>query len=143
MRSAQTIVSPSLAEYWFEKIRKEKMEKFDFRGQKVNNQVVAESIGVVNFGTVQDKDEFVAELRKLISEVNKATQEGIIKKEVSAGVITHIEKAITETKKSDPKKKPIVDHIEGAKSLLDGMISASNLVSALITAAKIVGSLFL
>jgi hypothetical protein len=119
------------------------MAKFDFRGQKVNNQVVAETIGTVNFGGVQNKDELIVELRKLISEVAKATQEGIVNKEVSTGITLHIEKAIFEAEKPEPKKKKITENIEGAKSLLDGVTSASNLVSALITAAKIAGSLFL
>ena len=119
------------------------MAKFDFSKAKIKNQVVAERIGVVNFGSVQNKDELVTELRNLISEINKATQEGIVVKEVSAEVMAYIKKAISETEKPEPKKKAVIENIEGAKSLLDGITSASNLVSALITAAKIAGSLLL
>jgi len=119
------------------------MAKFDFSKAKIKNQVVAETIGVVNFGTAQNKDELVIELRNLISEINKATQEGIVIKDVSDEVKKYIKKAIAEAEKPEPKKKAVIENIEGAKSLLDGVTSASNLVSALMTAAKIAGSLFL
>jgi len=119
------------------------MAKFDQRNQKVVNQVNAESIGVVNFGAVQNKAELVAELQKLLSEINKATQAGVIKGEVSVDVESHIKKAVIEVEKPEPKKKSILEHIEGAKSLLDGITSATGLVTALIQAAKIAGSLFL
>jgi ribosomal protein S20 len=119
------------------------MAKIIFKNPKITNQVVADTIGVVNFGTVQNKAELITELRKLTSEINKAVQEGVIVKDLSTEVKTYIKKAITEAEKPEPKKKKIVENIEGAKSLLDGVTSASNLVSALVTASKIVGSLFL
>lgn len=119
------------------------MAKFDLSHSKVTNQVVAESINTVNFGTIQSKDELIVELRKIISEINKAVKSGDINKKVSVDVNLHIEKAITETEKPDPKKKPIIEHIESAGKLLNGVTSASNLVTSLITAAKIAGSLFL
>jgi hypothetical protein len=119
------------------------MAKFDQRGQKVTNQINAESVGVVNFGAVQNKAELVAELRKLLSEVNKVTQAGIIKEEIAVDVESHIKKAVIEAGKLEPKKKSILDHLEGAKKLLDGITSATGLVTALMQAAKIVGGLFI
>ena len=119
------------------------MAKFDQRNQKVVNQINAESIGVVNFGAVQNKAELVAELQKLLPEINKATQAGIINEEVSVDVESHIKKAVIEVGKPEPKKKTVLEHIEGAKSLLDGITSATGLVTTLIQAAKIAGSLFL
>lgn len=119
------------------------MAKFDFSKAKIENQVVAETIGVVNFGKVQNRDELATELRNLISEINKATQEGIVIKDVSDEVKAYIKKAIAETEKSKPQKSVVIENIEGAKTLLDGVTSASKLVSALMTAAKIAGSLFL
>lgn len=119
------------------------MAKFDQRNQKVTNQINAESIGIVNFGIVQDKAELVAELRKLLSEVQKANQMGNIKEDTSIDVETHIRKAVLEIEKPEPKKNSIIEHLEGAKKLLDGLTSATGLVSALMQAVKIVGSLFL
>ena len=119
------------------------MAKFDQRGQKVTNQINADSVGVVNFGAVQNKAELVVELRKLLSEVNKATEAGILKEEVAVDVESHIKKAVIESGKSEPKKKSILEHLEGAKKLLDGVTSATGLVTALIQAIKIIGGLFL
>ena len=119
------------------------MAKFDQRNQQVVNQVNAESIGVVNFGTVQNKAELVAELRKLLSEVNKANQASVIKEDVAVDVESHIRKAVIEIEKPEPKKSTILEHLDGAKKLLDGITSATGLVSALMQAAKITGSLFL
>ncbi len=119
------------------------MAKFDQRNQQVVNQINAEKIGVVNFGTVQSKAELVTELRNLLSEVNKANQSGNIKEDVSIDVESHIRKAVVEIEKPEPKKNPIIEHLEGAKSLLDGIASATGLVSALMQAMKIAGTLFL
>ena len=119
------------------------MAKFDQRGQQVVNQVNAESIGVVNFGAVQNKAELAAELRKLLSKITKSTQAGIIKEDVAVDVESHIKKAVIEIEKPEPKKKSVLDHIEGAKSLLDGIASATGLVTALIQAAKIASGIFL
>ena len=43
----------------------------------------------------------------------------------------------------NPKKKSILDHLEGAKKLLDGITSATGLVTVFTQAAKIVGGLFI
>lgn len=119
------------------------MAKFDQRNQKVTNQINAEAIGNVNFGIIQDKTEFVAELRKLLSEIQKANQFGNIKEDISIDVESHIRKAVLEIEKPEPKKNSVIEHLEGAKKLLDGITSATGLVGALMQAAKIAGSLFL
>jgi hypothetical protein len=119
------------------------MAKFDQRGQKVVNQVNAESIDTINFGAVQSKAELIAELRKILSELNKATKAGFIKNDIAVHVKSHIKKAISEAEKPEPKKKSILDQIEGAKKLLDGITSATGLVTALMQAIKIVGGLLL
>jgi hypothetical protein len=119
------------------------MAKFIQTGQQVNNQVNAESIGVVNFGAVQSKMELASELRKLLSALQKETKAGKIDKKISSKAETHINKAVSEAEKPEPKKQTMLDHIEGAKGLLDGISSATGLVTALIQAAKIAGSLFL
>lgn len=118
------------------------MAKFDQRGQQVVNQVNADSIGTVNLGSVQSKADLVTELRKLLSEVNKATQAGIIKEKVSVDIESHLKKAVIEIDEPQPKKETIIEHLEGAKSLLQGITSAAGLVTALMQAAKIAGEIF-
>lgn len=119
------------------------MANFDQRNQKVVNQINAEKIGVVNFGTVQSKAELIAELHNLLSEVSKANRAGNIKEDISIDVESHIRKAVVELEKPEPKKIPIIEHLEGAKKLLEGITSATNLISALMQAIKIIGGLFL
>lgn len=119
------------------------MAKFDQRNQKVTNQINAESIGNINFGIIQDKTELIAELRKLLSEIQKANQLGNIKEDISIDVESHIRKAVIEIEKPEPKKNSVIEHLEGAKKLLDGITSATGLVGALMQAVKIAGSLFL
>ena len=117
------------------------MANFDQRGQQVVYQFNA--TGDINFGAAQNKAELVGELRKLLSELNKATQAGVVQKEIALDVESHIKEAVIQAEKPVPNKKSILDHINGAKTLLESITSATGLVTALIQAAKLVGSLFL
>lgn len=127
------------------------MAKFDQRHQQVVNQtnadtvnqVNANSVGTVNFGSIQNKDEFIAELRKLLAEIEMASNKGSIEKKIAVDVEFHVKKAIVEIEEPHPQKKTILDHIAGAKSLLEGLSSATGLVTALMQAATIAGGLFL
>jgi ABC-type hemin transport system substrate-binding protein len=119
------------------------MAKFDQRNQQVVNQINADKINVVNFGNIQSKAELIAELRNLLSEVSKANKAGDITENISIDVESHIRKAVVEIEKTEPKKKTIIEHLEGAKKLLDGITSATGLINALLQAVKIAGSLFL
>ena len=127
------------------------MAKFDQRHQQVVNQtnadtvnqVNANSVASVNFGSTQSKVEFIAELRKLIEEIEKASNTGAIEKKIAVDVEFHIKKAVVEIEEPHPQKKNILDHIASAKTLLEGLSSATGLVNALMQAAKIAGGLFL
>lgn len=114
---------------------------FDQKGQNVTYQFNA--AGNINFGDVQNKKELVDELRKLLVEVIKATQAGITKEEISVDVESHIRKAEIELRKPEPQKEKVVGHINGAKSLLEGVTAAAELVSALVKAATLVGGFIL
>lgn len=115
------------------------MAKFDQRGQQVVNQYNAD---VINFGSVQNTTELMDEMRKLLSEVNKATQAGIIKEKVSVDVESHLKKAVIEMSEPSPKKATIIEHLQGAKTLLEGVASATGLITALMQAIKIAGEIF-
>lgn len=127
------------------------MAKFYQQGQKVKNQinadvvnqVNAQMVGTVNFDAVQDKAEFIAELQKLLSELDKAKQAGIVKKGISIDVEAHIKKVIVEFEESEPKKNVVFEHLDGAKKLLDGVASASGLVTTLLQAADFARKFFL
>lgn len=115
------------------------MAKFDQRGQQVVNQYNAD---VINFGSVQNTAELLSEMSKLLLEVNKATQTGIVSEKISIDVESHLKKAVIEMKESSPKKTTILEHLEGAKTLLEGVASATGLVTALMQAIKIAGEIF-
>lgn len=117
------------------------MASFDQRGQKVTYQFNAN--GDINFGNIQNKAEFVAELRKLISEVRLASKSGSIQEEIAIDVEANLQKAIVQAGKEKPDKKTILDHINGAKDLIESLASASGLVSALLQAANLAKGLFL
>lgn len=117
------------------------MASFDQRGQKVKYQFNAK--GDINFGIIQNKAEFVNELRKLISEVRLAVKSENIQEEVAIDVEAHLQKAIVQAEKEKPDGKTLLDHINGAKTIIESLSSASGLVSALIQAANLARRLFL
>jgi len=117
------------------------MASFDQRGQKVVYQFNAN--GDINFGNIQNKPEFITELRKLISEVHLASKSGSIQEEIAIDVEANLQKAIVQAEKEKPDKKTILDHINSAKAMIDGLASASGLISALIQAANLAKGLFL
>ena len=119
------------------------MAKFIQDHQNVINQVNAELTGDIYFRDVHNKTELVAELRKFLIELYKEMGAGNVKQNISIDIESCIAKAIVEIEKTKPKKKSILDHIEGAKSLLDGITSATGLVTALMEAVKIARGLFL
>lgn len=122
-------------------VKEDEMANFDQRGQKVTYQFNAN--GNINFVDIQNKTEFIAELRKLISEVHLASKSGSIQEEVAVDVQAHLQKAIIQAEKEKPDQKTFVDHINGAKTIIEGLSSASGLVSALIQAANFARSFFL
>ncbi len=117
---------------------------FDQRHQHVNQQTnIAGNVENVIFDSGSDKSKLIAELQYLLSDLDYATKTGIIPDETSIDVESHIKKAVVEIKKPKPKKQSVVDHIESAKKLLEGVTSATGLVTALIHAAQVVREFFL
>lgn len=119
------------------------MAKFIQTNQKVNNQVNAETIGVVNFDSVQDKAGLASELRKLLSELSILAQISKVDTNLSIDVEAYIKKSIAEMEKPEPKKDAVLENIEKAKSLLDGITSAASLVAALMQATQVARTFFL
>ncbi len=60
------------------------MTAFDQRGQNVNYQYNAASN--INFGAVQNREMLVVELQELKVEIEKATDSGVIGKELATDV---------------------------------------------------------
>jgi hypothetical protein len=113
---------------------------FDQRGQQVGYQYNAE--GDINFNTAQSSGDLVAALEKLQREFLKAKQAGIIDGEVTTDVEYHITKAVQLSKKADPEKKTIIDHLNTAKAIIGDITLASALTTALVDAIESVRRLF-
>ena len=113
---------------------------FDQRGQKVNYQYNA--AGNINFGAVSSNTDLVAELRKLLDEINKAISTGAIDSENGVDVESHLKKAILQAENPKPNKQIILKNIDGAKKIIEGMASAVGLVGGFVQAAETVRRFF-
>jgi hypothetical protein len=116
------------------------MSVFDQRGQRVNYQFNA--AGDISFGNVRSKASVLTELQKLEGEVKRAVQAGALDEEVAVDVKSNLEKATLQAQKVNPDKKVLLDYIEQAKKLLEGISSMTGLVAALTEAAKAIGAFF-
>ncbi len=112
------------------------MATFDQRGQKVIYQYNA--AGNINFGSVATSADIVIELRKLLDEVTKAIEAGAIDSENGVDVEFKVKKAIVQAEKPKPDKQSILDNIDGAKKIIEGMASAVGLVSGFVQAVEVV-----
>ena len=116
------------------------MTVFDQRGQHVNYQYNA--AGDINFGAVQNKVDVIVELEKLQGELARATEAGVVDEEVAVDVESRLKKAIVQAKKPEPDKKSILDHLNEAKALIEGVAAAGGMVAALAQAAEVVQKFF-
>lgn len=111
------------------------MTTFDQRGQKVNKQINV--AGNFNFGTNNSAD-VSPELQRLLNEIKKAIKSGDVDAETGIDVEAKLKKAIVQAEKPNPDKKGILDNINGAKLLIEGVSSAVNLVTLFVQAADMV-----
>jgi len=136
------VSSPVSIKGWTEiSAGKEKaMAQFDMRGQRVTNQYNAGRD--MNFGAVQTPVDLIAALEKLSGQVTQAQETGVLSEETATDAQFQVTKAIQQTRKPDPDKKTIVDHLTTAKALLENITAASGLVTALVGAVEVVQKLF-
>lgn len=111
------------------------MATFDQRGQKVNKQINV--AGNFNFGT-NNRADISPELQKLLDEIKKAIKSGNVDAETGIDVEAKVKKAIVQADKPNPDKKGILDNIDGAKLLIEGVSSAVNLVTLFVQASDMV-----
>ena len=116
------------------------MASFDMRGQKVTNQYNAGRD--INFGSVQSPVDLITELEKLKGEFAKAKETGSISEDQATDAEYQVTKAVQQAKKPDPDKKTILDHLNTAKGLIEGIATAGGLVTALVGAVEAVQKLF-
>lgn len=116
------------------------MAIFDQRGQHVNYQYNA--AGDINFGAVQNRIDVIGELEKLQVELGKAIEAGVFEEETATDAKYRLDKAVQQAKKPEPDKKSIMDHLNEAKALIEGVAAAGGMVAALMQAAEVVQKFF-
>jgi AbiTii len=116
------------------------MSTFDQRGQQVQNQYNAARD--VNIGSIQNQTVFLQELQKIKDEVSRAGEAKILIEDVVVDVEYEITKASQETKKTEPKKAKILEHMSKAKTLLEGTVATTGLATALMKLIEAAQNLF-
>jgi AbiTii len=112
------------------------MSVFDQRGQNVQTQYNA--AGDINFSSIQNSTEFVAELIKLKNEFSKVAQEEAIDAEIVTDTEYQLTKAIQQAEKPEPNKEKIIGHLETAKQIVDGVETLAKIGTGLYGAIEIV-----
>lgn len=116
------------------------MTVFDQRGQHVTYQYNA--AGDINFGAVQNRIDVIAELEKLKAEVVQARDTGVLPKKDATTIEYQITQAVNEAEEPQPNKQTMLEHINGAKVLIEGIGSATGLVRGFVEAAEMIQRFF-
>ena len=113
---------------------------FDQRGQTVNYQYNVN--GTINFASVHNICDVIGELEKLQAEVAHANKAGALDDEIAVDVDAQLKKAVIQAQKSEPEKTTILDYLDKAKSLIEGITSVSGLFTGITEAIKAVAGCF-
>jgi hypothetical protein len=120
--------------------KEEAMANFDMRGQRVTNQYIAGRD--MNFGAVQTPEDLITVLEQLNQQFTQAKDAGILNEETATDAQYQVTKAAQQAGKPDPDKKTMLDHLNTAKSLIEGITAASGLVTVLAGTIEVVQKLF-
>ena len=82
----------------------------------------------IDFSVVQTWPEAAAELQKLLVELTRAIQDGILKDDAAVDAEYQMKKAIQQTQKPQPDKSSVLDHLSKAKEVVSGV--AQNVTAA-------------
>lgn len=116
------------------------MTVFDQRGQTVNYQYNA--AGDINIGAVRNRGDVIEQLEKLQAELARASQANLFDEETATDAEYQLKKAIQQVKKPDPDKTSLLDPLNQAKALIEGVAAAGGMVTALVQAAEVVRKFF-
>lgn len=105
------------------------MAAFDQRGQTVVHQYNAKES--INIGTVQHGVELVGDLKKIRIELLKAAESQVVDAEVLSDADFQITKAIQGVEAAEVNPKSSVEHLNNAKSLLEGVTALGGIVTAI------------
>lgn len=116
------------------------MTTFNQEGQNVINQYNAG--GDINFASGQNAQDLVAVLEQLKRQLAQASKDGIINEETSTDAEYQLTKALQQAKKPQPDKKTILNYLNTAKELVEGIATTGGLVAALVNITELVRRIF-
>lgn len=116
------------------------MATFNQQGQNVTNQNNAGRD--INIGAGQSVGDIVVTLEHLKGQLAQAKEHGLLDEETSTDAEYQVTKALQQAKKPNPDKKTILDYLNTAKGLVEGIATAGGLVTSLVNAAEIVRGMF-
>jgi hypothetical protein len=117
------------------------MTQFDMRGQRVKGDQYNAGHDM-NLGAVQNTADLITELEKLKFEFANAGRTGILSEETATDAEYQVTKAVQQARKPNPDKKTILDHLNTAQTLIEGVSAASGLVTTVIGAIQAVQKFF-
>jgi hypothetical protein len=113
--------------------KKRVMVTFNQNNQKISgNQYNIAGNAVINIGQIPNI------LQSIIPEIEKAQETGSISQETATDVKNEVENALAESKRSEPDTKTIIEKLNGAKALIEGVSSAGDLVKIIIESIEMV-----
>lgn len=113
---------------------------FNQSGQHVINQQNA--MGNITNHQVQSHLNLRRELQELKVAIAHARQQGLLSPEAATDVEDQIVKATQQAEKEPPNKPSLLEHLNRAKSLLEGIAAASGIVTGLATLIQTIQKLF-
>jgi hypothetical protein len=104
---------------------------FDQRGQHVNYQYNAQTM---NFGSMQNRAEFLEGLKHLKAEVGKALEAHVLDEDAGKEAEFHLDQAANQASRPDADKGKIQASLEKAKNVLEAGTVAVGATTGLLTA---------
>jgi hypothetical protein len=94
------------------------------------------------FANAQSKEDVLQQLEQLPRLISQAVEKGGLNEEKALDVKYNIEKAVVTAKKPESNKAGVIDYINSAKGLLEGLTSVNGLVTAFTKAIEAVHKFF-
>jgi hypothetical protein len=119
------------------------MTIFDQNNQNVHgNQYNVGGDIIIKFAEVNEKSELPFELSKVITVLREAETRGVIDAKTASESEKKVAESIDEIRKPEPNVRDVIEKLNGAKTLIEGLTSAGGLVKMLIEAAEMVRKFF-
>jgi uncharacterized protein involved in exopolysaccharide biosynthesis len=116
------------------------MATFNMPGQQVTEQYIAGSN--MYFGARSGHSAVVDQLQAIKTELVHARQQGLLAAEPAQEAETQIAQAIQQAEQAHPDRQTLLDHINAASELLEGVQSLAGIATGLTALAQAVQGFF-